>query len=134
MANQTPVIISASERGFALRNPRLSSIRQLLVYGALAFLVLFIGVVSGSWSDEPGYIGVVIGILLVLPLIWNRPALGLYITIGGAFVFETFPLGFPDSITDDSGFFQTLRAVGGPRFLIFNGFEIIAVSRWPPLP
>ena len=127
MANQTPAIISASGRHFALRNRNLSTIRQLFVYSTLAFLVLVIGVISGLWSEEPGYIGVVFGLLLVLPLIWNRPALGLYIMIGGAFVFETFPLGFPDSITDDSGFFQTLRAVGGPRFLIVSGFEIIAV-------
>ena len=127
MAIQTPVVISTSGRAFGLPGRNTSSIRQVLVYGALALLVLVIGVVSGIYSDEPGYIGAVIGVLLVLPLIWNRPALGLYITIGGAFVFETFPLGFPDSITDDSAFFQTLRAVGGPRFLIFSGFEIIAV-------
>lgn len=127
MAFQTPVIISASKWGSTLQRHKLSSTRQLVIFGSLSFLVLIIGVASGLYSDEPGFIGAVIGILLVLPLIWNRPTIGLYIVIGGVFVFETFPLGFPDSITDDNGFFRTLRAVGGPSIFFFNGFEAIAL-------
>jgi O-antigen ligase len=41
--------------------------------------------------------------------IWKRPIRGLYIIFGAALLIEQFRLGFPDSLTDRTGFFENLN-------------------------
>lgn len=54
----------------------------------------------------------VIGVLLV-PVIWRRPAVGLYVLVGAAVMIEIFPLNFPDSLTDQLPFFLNLNNSNG---------------------
>jgi phosphate starvation-inducible membrane PsiE len=47
--------------------------------------------------------------LLLLNWIWREPVRGFYLVIAGTFIFEIFPLGFPDSLTDKVPFFLNLN-------------------------
>ena len=96
----------------------------LALYVAVALLV---GLIGGVSHAEPMIFGLITGVLLLLPLIWQRPVLSLYILIGGAAVFETFPLGFPDSLTDKVPFFQSASSVGGPGWIIISGAELLII-------
>jgi len=51
--------------------------------------------------------------LLIMPTIWKRPVVGLYVLVGAAVVIEIFPLGFPDSLTDQLPFFLNLNNSAG---------------------
>lgn len=50
---------------------------------------------------------------VVLALVLTRPRVGVYVLIGCAVVFEIFPLAFPDSFTDNFGFFLNLNNSAG---------------------
>ena len=125
MAYQTPVIISTIK-------PRIASGRGLFgliwisaLYAAFGFVILVIGLMTGISYENPMVMGTMMGFLIMAPVMWYRPSLGAYILVGGAAVFETFPLGFPDSIFDESVFFQAFRSAGGPRFMLFNAAEMV---------
>jgi hypothetical protein len=47
--------------------------------------------------------------LLLLNWIWREPVRGFYLLIAATFIFEIFPLGFPDSLTDRVPFFLNLN-------------------------
>ncbi len=50
------------------------------------------------------------GVLLVMiPVIWRRPVVALYVLVGAAVTIEIFPLGFADSLTDQLPFFLNLN-------------------------
>ena len=106
---------------------RLSSIWRLSQYASFTGLVVTIGLIAGLASRNPMTAGMVIGLLLVAPIIWNRPAMGAYLLIGGVAVFEAFPLGFQDSVTDQTLFFQTISSAHDLKFLVLSGAEILIV-------
>ncbi len=59
-------------------------------------------------------IPVVLGaIALLVPVVWRRPAVAIYVLVGAAVTLENFPLGFPDSFTDTFGFFLNLNNTAG---------------------
>lgn len=47
--------------------------------------------------------------LLVINWVWRQPVRGLYMLFAATLVFEIFPLGFPDSLTDKVPFFLNLN-------------------------
>jgi hypothetical protein len=51
--------------------------------------------------------------VLMVPVIWRRPVIGLYVLVGAAVTIEIFPLGFPDSLTDQLPFFLNLNNSAG---------------------
>lgn len=61
----------------------------------------------------------------LVPLIWQRPVIATYVLIAGAAIFETFRLHFPDSLTDQTPFFQSFVSLGGPYWLPISGAEFI---------
>lgn len=58
-------------------------------------------------------VALAVGLIVVIPLIWRKPALAVYIMTGAAVTFEIFPLGFPDSFTDTFPFFLNLNNSAG---------------------
>jgi len=106
----------------------MTRVRTFLLYSAFGSIILLAGVSARLYTREPMIVPTIIGFILILPLIWNRPSLGVYILVGGAVVFETFPLHFPDSITDGTRFFQTFSARFGPSFLLVNAAEMVMVA------
>ncbi len=100
---------------------------SLTLYGLVALAALIVGAYAGGSHANAALGGTLAGLVLVLPLLWNRPVLGVYLLVGGATVFETFILGFPDSLTDRVPFFQNMSSVGGPDILITSAAEIIMV-------
>jgi len=60
--------------------------------------------------------------LLVVNWVWRQPVRGLYLLLGATFVFEIFPLGFPDSLTDKVPFFLNLNNANSSAGL--NGIPI----------
>lgn len=126
MARQSPTVISGRSYGRHDPSGRPGfGIASLFSFAALGFIIILIGIFAGSSSKNLMIEGTIAGFLILAPLIWNRPALGAYMLIGGAVVFEAFVLGFPDSITDQSLFFKSLSSVGGPGFVIINASEAL---------
>lgn len=125
MAHRTPSLTSHGFHGPASAAGRRSTGRRLALIAAVGFLSLLMGLIAGLAYDNPMLTGTILGLLPVLLLIWYRPVMGIYILIGGAVVFETFPLGFPDSFTDKVLFFQSFNSAGGPGFLIITAAEVL---------
>jgi hypothetical protein len=69
---------------------------------------------------------VLVGIVALVPLIWRRPAIAIFVVVGGAVVLENFPLAFPDSFTDTIPFFLNLNNSAGLPVSI-NPAEIVLV-------
>jgi hypothetical protein len=70
---------------------------------------------------------VTFGVLLVLlPMIWRRPVLGVYVLVGAAVAIENFGLGFPDALTDEIPFFWNLNnSIGAP--ISMNPAEVVMI-------
>lgn len=88
---------------------------------------LLVGLIGGISQEHSMLFGTITGLLLLLPLIWHRPALCAYLLVGGAAVFEVMILGFPDSFTDHVPFFRAPSSVGGPDWFIISGAEFLMV-------
>lgn len=125
MTGRSPTVM-ASEKIGPPSTSWSNSIVSLLIYASFGALVLLVAV-AGGLSTHPMLVGGVIGLLLMLPIIWNRPSFGAYLLMGGAAVFEAFPLGFRDSITDQAVFFQSFSSQGAPQAIIVSAAEILMV-------
>lgn len=125
MAHRSPSLTSHGYYGPASAAGWPSASRRLLLIIALGFLSLLVGLIAGLSYDNPMLAGIIMGLLPVLLLIWHRPVLGAYILLGGAVVFETFPLGFADSFTDKVPFFRSFGSAGAPGFLIITVAEFL---------
>ena len=122
------MVISSGYFAASPTDGRLRSLKRLILNASFGFLVVFIGVATGLTSASTMLWATLVAFLFLLPILWNRPALGAYLLVGGAAVFETFPLNFADSITDQTIFFRTVKSAGGPSFLLINGAEAVMVS------
>ena len=67
-----------------------------------------------------------IGLVILLPLAWRKPAVALYVLVGAAVTFEIFPLDFPDSRTDTVPFFLNLNNSAGLP-VSFSPAEVVMV-------
>ncbi len=125
---QQPHVLVSYRRPRTASGGRSSSAAGILaLYGLVGLVALVVGAYAGGSHANAALGGTLAGLVLVLPLLWHRPVLGVYLLLGGATVFETFILGFPDSITDRVPFFQNMSSVGGPDFLITSAAEIVMV-------
>ena len=127
MTGQSPVVIASQKTRRSLSTNRASLLVSSLGYASFGVLILIISVATGVNATYPMLTGAAIGLALLLPIIWNRPSLGVYLLMGGAAVFEAFPLGFPDSITDEAVFFQPFSSQGAPESVIVSVAEILMV-------
>jgi len=75
---------------------------------------------------------IAIGLIVLLMLVWRRPALALYTLVGAAVTFEIFPLGFSDSLTDTIPFFLNLNnsAGLGVSFSPAEVVMVLAIAAW----
>src|SRR4029077_6721287 len=79
-----------------------------LLFGGIVIILLGLGL--GLFLDPSlTILAAVPPALLVLQWVWRQPVRGLYLLIGATFVFEIFPLHFPDSLTDRVPFFLNLN-------------------------
>ena len=125
MARQLPQVISPRLLASSAHSVW-PSIHAPLLHAGLAVTIIAIAIVATGSRPNPMTTATIIGFLLLTPLIWNRPALGVYILVGGAAVFETFRLGFPDSVTDRVPFFSSFASqFGGPQFLVVTAAEVV---------
>ena len=69
-----------------------------------------------------------IGIVVLIPRIWRKPVLGIYVLVGACVLFENFPLGFPDSFTDQVPFFWNLNNSAGLPISANPAEVLIAVT------
>jgi len=81
--------------------------------GAFIFvglIAILIGVGLGLTIYPPlALLAVLPPALLVLNWIWRQPVRGLYVLLAATLIFEIFPLGFQDSLTDHVPFFLNLN-------------------------
>jgi len=125
MTGRSPLVIASQKIRPSPASSTAVPLVRSIAYASFCLLILLIGVAVGLSTTYPMLTGAVIGFSLLMPIIWNRPALGVYLLMGGVAVFETFPLGFPDSITDEAVFFQPFSSQGAPQAAIFSGAEIL---------
>lgn len=81
--------------------------------GAFIFaglIAILVGIGLGLTVYPPlALLAVVPPALLIVNWVWRQPVRGLYTLLGATLVFEIFPLGFPDSLTDHIPFFLNLN-------------------------
>lgn len=98
----------------------------LFAVGALVVLVtLVLGAGLFLSLAKPAPVILAAIVLVLMPLLWRYPRLSLYTLVGGATLFETFKLNFPDSLTDKVPFFKSLNSMGIPIPLAFTPAEIL---------
>ena len=125
MTHSYPTLITGGARRAFPGSNGLRTVAIATLYTGLILSIVAIGVVTGLNAKEPMLWATLVASLILLPLLWARPIFGVYILVGGVAVFETFPLNFPDSVTDQVVFFQTINSAGGPGFLLVNGAEVL---------
>jgi hypothetical protein len=96
-----------------------------IVPALLIFCALAIGLAVGFTHNAPLVNATLVAMALMIPLIWRRPSLAVYVLVGGATLFETFVLGFPDSFTDRFLFFRSFKSAGGFSFLFITPSEAL---------
>ena len=90
---------------WAEREPR--PLGALIFVGLIAILI---GIGLGLTIYPPlAILAAVPPALLVVNWVWRQPVRGLYLLLAATCVFEIFPLGFPDSLTDKVPFFLNLN-------------------------
>jgi hypothetical protein len=97
---------------------------------------LLLGIVLAFSVSQP-LMPFAIALLLVMPLvIWRHTRLTVYLLIGAATIFESFSLGYPDSITDRVPFFKSLDSfttsgipVSPAEILMLLALVILVVKR-----
>ena len=73
--------------------------------------------------------------VVVAAVAWKSPVRGVYILTAAAVLVESFPLGYPDSLTDRIPLFQNLSNVGlpgvamSPFEVLFLEVAVIAIAR-----
>jgi hypothetical protein len=81
--------------------------------GAFIFvglLAILVGIGLGLTIYPPlALLAIVPPALLVLNWVWRQPVRGLYLLLAATLIFEIFPLGFKDSLTDHVPFFLNLN-------------------------
>lgn len=81
--------------------------------GAFIFvglIAILVGIGLGLTIYPPlALLAVVPPAVLVLNWVWRQPVRGLYILLAATLIFEIFPLGFTDSLTDHVPFFLNLN-------------------------
>lgn len=129
MATQAgPVVLSPESRYSAAGYGRLASSRTVLFAVLIVGLTLLFGFALAASAHSTRLLAAIGAVMLILPLVWAYPILGVYLAVAGALTFETFGLGFPDSITDRVPFFGSLSSLGGAGALGFNPGELLMIS------
>lgn len=105
---QRLVPASMSPGAGASFSPRWKLLAALALAGVS--LLAALGLASSYRAPLPFFIIVGLGVLLVL--VWRRPILGLYLAVGIALTIESFPLAFPDSLTDRLPVFHSVNVTG----------------------
>lgn len=97
----------------AVNEGRLSGESQARVPGGLIFLgllVVLVGLALGLLLYPTlAFLAAAPIAVLVLNWVWQQPVRGLYLLIAATLIFEIFPLGFSDSLTDRVPFFLNLN-------------------------
>jgi hypothetical protein len=87
--------------------------RESRPVGAFIFvglIAILVGIGLGLTIYPPlALLAVVPPAVLVLNWVWRQPVRGLYVLLAATLIFEIFPLGFPDSLTDHVPFFLNLN-------------------------
>ena len=125
MAQQVPLLQTSRILAGPLGRGRLAWVKYLLLISLFGLVVLIVGIIAAFSQETTMFTGSIIVLLVLLPLIWHRPVLGLYLLLGGAVVFESFNADFPDSFIDQVPFIQSYSATGGPSFLLITGAELV---------
>ncbi len=132
-----PVIITASPHasvlGIRARAAWTKGIGVLIV----AMLSLLVADALALRADNPFLVAGFTGAAVLTPILWFRPAVGVYILVVGAALFESFSLNFPDSLTDKVPFFKSFASLGSPiplpftlaETVMFLALAVIAVKR-----
>lgn len=123
MARYLPPVISSKRQDSAFGIG--SSLQRPLPIVVIGVLSLLVAVVAGLARGNPLFVAAIMVSVLMLPLIWQRPVLSVYILAGAAVVFETFGLGFSDSLTDQVPFFKSVSSEGGPGWLVVTPAETL---------
>lgn len=71
---------------------------------------------------------VAIGLLVLIPVVVQRPVVAIYVMVGAATIIEIFPLGFQDSLTDTIPFFLNLNNSAGLPVSITPAEILMAVA------
>lgn len=88
---------------------------------------LAIGLSLGITYQNPSPILALSIVIVLLPFLWYRTVLGVYLLVAGAILFENFSLNFPDSLLDKVPFFQSFSSMGGPLPLPVTPAELLMV-------
>lgn len=71
---------------------------------------------------------VLAALAVIVPLVWAKPIRGVYILFAAAVTIEIFPLGFPDSLTDQIPFFVNLNNSGISGISVTPAEIVMAVA------
>jgi hypothetical protein len=119
----------AASTGYGVSPLEERLLQPLLALAALAvaaFIALF--TLRQVWSGE-GIVApaVLLSGLLLLPLIWRRPQVSLYLLAAGAVVADGGSLGFGLSFTDRLPLFDSLSAILDVPGLVLNVAEMLPI-------
>ncbi|MBI4202808.1 MAG: hypothetical protein HY532_06845 [Chloroflexi bacterium] len=125
--SNAPLIVTGGT-GASLRTYADALLRRRLALGAGALLLaLLLGMVLGLTASPALAVVLALPVLLV-PVLWYRPSLAVYILVIGTVTFETFSLGFSDSLTDKIPFFRSLGGTGIPVPMPFLPVELLLLG------
>jgi O-antigen ligase len=103
---------------------------------ARSFLLLSVPLIfAGAFLSAP--LALLITMIVVAAVAWKSPVRGVYFLVAAAVLVETFPLGYPDSLTDRVPLFQNLSNVGvpgvamSPLEVLMLEVSLIALMRRP---
>jgi O-antigen ligase len=90
------------------------------------FLLLTVPlVVAGAFL--PAALALLITGMVMAPVVWGSPVRGVYFLVAAAVIVETFPLGYPDALTDRVPLFENLSNVGVPG-VAMSPLEVLMVE------
>lgn len=92
-----------------------------LLAAALAWLLLVYGGAGGNLFAPV----LALAAVIVVPIIWRRPVVGLYMLMGAAVAIEVNPLGFGAALTDELPFFRDINGIITVRGVWLNPAEIV---------
>jgi O-antigen ligase len=80
---------------------------------ARGFLLLALPLLAAG-ALLPAALALPVTAVVIAPWVWRAPVRGLYFLVAAAVMVETFPLGYPDALTDRIPLFENLSNVGVP--------------------